>query len=134
MVTVVCLAGSLIMHLAVLEKKSNFFLLFILMLEFGFSMIMFAFVLTTLFSKAKTAAAVGALSTLMVSALYYLQVFATGVVPNWGYWLLSLMSPPALSMAVDKVSLYLTLSPVMKENTTAITGAFSDDGFRINRQ
>ena len=107
MVTVVCLAGSLIMHLVVLEQKSNFFLLFILMLEFGFSMILFAFVLTTLFSKAKTAAAVGALSTLMVSALYYLQVFAEGVVPNWGYWLLSLMSPPALSMAVDKVSFYL---------------------------
>ena len=134
MVTVVCLAGSLIMHLAVLEQKSNFFMLFILMLEFGFSMIMFAFVLTTIFSKAKTAAAVGALSTLMVSALYYLQVFATGLIPNWGYWILSLMSPPALSMAVDKVNFYFALSPVMKGKTTAITGTFSDDGFRVNRQ
>ena len=102
MVFIVCLAGSIIMHFVILEQKGNFFLLLILMFEFGLSLIMFAFVLTTLFSKAKTAAVVGAFSTILVSLLYYLQLYLTGI-PNYANWLLGLLSPPAMTMAVDKV-------------------------------
>ena len=63
---------------------------------------MFAFVLTTLVSKAKTAAVVGAFSTILVSLLYYLQLYLTGI-PNYANWLLGLLSPPAMTMAVDQV-------------------------------
>ena len=73
MIFIVCLAGSIIMHFVILEQKSNFFLLLILMFEFGLSLIMFAFVLTTLFSKAKTAAAVGGLGYDNVFNLFIFQ-------------------------------------------------------------
>ena len=102
MVFIACLAASIIMHFVILEQKGNFILLLILMFEFGLSLIMFAFVLTTLFSKAKTAAVVGALSTTLVSFLYYLQIYLTNI-PSYANWLLGLISPPAMTMAIDKV-------------------------------
>ena len=52
MVLIVSIFGTIIMHFIVLNQ-SNFLVLFILILEFGLSMIMFAFIMTTLFSKGK---------------------------------------------------------------------------------
>ena len=107
MVSIVSLVGTLIMHLIVFENsRSNigtFFLLFVLILEFGLSMIMFAFIMTTLFSKAKVAAAVGGLVTVMAAAFFYLQVFASGM-SNYIFWIMSLLSQPAFAMAIDRVS------------------------------
>ena len=53
MVSIVSLIGTIIMNFIVLDNRSagTFFLLFVLILEFGLSMIMFAFIMTTLFSK-----------------------------------------------------------------------------------
>ena len=55
MVSIVSLIGTIIVHLIVLDNRrgnvGTFFLLFVLILEFGLSMIMFAFIMTTLFSK-----------------------------------------------------------------------------------
>ena len=55
MVSIVSLIGTILMHLIVLDNSrgnvGTFFLLFLLILEFGLSMIMFAFIMTTLFSK-----------------------------------------------------------------------------------
>ena len=55
MVSIVSLIGTILMHLIVLDNSrgnvGTFFLLFVLILEFGLSMIMFAFIMTTLFSK-----------------------------------------------------------------------------------
>ena len=54
--------------------NSYFIIILLLMVEFGFSVIMFAFMLTALFSKAKTAAAVGGITVMLVACFYYLQV------------------------------------------------------------
>ena len=54
--------------------KSYYFIILLLMVEFGFSIIMFAFMMTAIFSKAKTAGAVGGISMMLVACLYYLQV------------------------------------------------------------
>ena len=73
MVLIVSLIGTLIMHFIVLDN-SNFIILFVLILEFGLSMIMFAFIMTTLFSKAKSAAAAGGLISIMAACFFYIQV------------------------------------------------------------
>ena len=49
-------------------------IIFLLMLEYGFSIIMFSFMLTALFSKAKTAGNAGGFALFLITTLYYLQV------------------------------------------------------------
>lgn len=101
MVVIVALLGTIIMHFVVIGN-SNFLVLFILILEFGLSMIMFAFIMTTLFSKAKVAAGVGGLVSIMAACFFYVQVFAKGL-PSYAFWLMSLLSQPAFAMAIDRV-------------------------------
>lgn len=52
MVLVIAVIAAAVMTGIVLDN-GHFFLIFFLTFEFGLSMIMFAFILTTLFSKAK---------------------------------------------------------------------------------
>ena len=69
------LLGSVLINFIVFNTtKSYYWILLALMVSFGFSIIMFAFMLTAIFSKAKTAGAVGGLSMMLVATLYYLQV------------------------------------------------------------
>ena len=56
MVLVVSIIATIIVYFVVLDNRGNvgiLFLLFFLIFEFGISMIMFAFIFTTLFSNAK---------------------------------------------------------------------------------
>ena len=101
-VAIVSLIGTIIMSFVVLNN-ANFMLLFVLIFEFGLSMIMFAFIMTTLFSKAKVAAGVGGLVTIMSACFFYIQVFVTGF-PETAFWFLSLLSQPAFAFAIDRVS------------------------------
>ena len=52
MVLMISLVACILTYFIVIPS-SNFLVLFVLMLEFGLSMIMFAFILTAMFSKAK---------------------------------------------------------------------------------
>eukprot|EP00095_Tigriopus_kingsejongensis_P007733 maker-scaffold200_size264178-snap-gene-0.10 protein:Tk07733 transcript:maker-scaffold200_size264178-snap-gene-0.10-mRNA-1 annotation:"atp-binding cassette sub-family a member 5" len=134
MILFISLIGSVLVYFVVI-KSTNFFVLFALMFEFGLSMIMFAFMLTALFSKAKVrrdsspirpgiqtvvplesvhhhsillfqlAGFVGGLSTMLLSCLYYLEVFLAGS-PEIIFWLLSLLSPTAFAMGVDKLMFF----------------------------
>merc|ERR1719347_1364622 len=55
-VLIASVLGSVLLHLIVLNNTSSYFLpLLLVMLEFGLTVIMFAFMMTALFSKAKTA-------------------------------------------------------------------------------
>ncbi|XP_059079473.1 cholesterol transporter ABCA5-like isoform X1 [Tigriopus californicus] len=101
MVLIIAIIGSVLVYFVVI-KSTNFWVLFVLMFEFGLSMIMFAFMLTSLFSKAKPAGIVGGLSTMLLSCLYYLQVFLSGS-HEIIFWLLGLLSPTAFAMGVDKL-------------------------------
>ena len=71
-------------------------------------MIMFAFILTSFFDKAKTASGLGALCVVLLSCFYYLQVFLEDV-PTVTYWFISLLSPPAFAIAVDRVMIRLSI-------------------------
>ena len=74
LIIITSLLGSLLISFLVLTSRTYFLLTFTLMLLFGLTIIMFAFLLTALFSKAKTAATVGGLSTMAFTMLYYIQV------------------------------------------------------------
>ena len=55
---------------------------------------------------------VGGLSLIMISALYYLQLFLANS-PEYVFWLLSLLSPTALAMGIDKASTAPSVSKVV---------------------
>ena len=74
LIVISSLLGSLLISLVVFSSSTYFLITFVLMLEFGLTIIMFAFMLTALFSKAKTAATVGGMSTMAFTMLYYIQV------------------------------------------------------------
>ena len=74
LIIITSLLGSLLISFLVFTSKTFFLITFTLMLQFGLTIIMFAFLLTALFSKAKTAATVGGMSTMAFTMLYYIQV------------------------------------------------------------
>lgn len=53
--------------------------------------------------SARVAAGVGGLISIMAACFFYIQVFAEGM-PNYAFWLMSLLSQPAFAMAIDRVS------------------------------
>ncbi|XP_023324416.1 ATP-binding cassette sub-family A member 9 [Eurytemora carolleeae] len=98
--------GSLLMNFIVFNNTSSYLpVLFVLMFEFGLSIIMFAFVMTALFSKAKSAGISGGLSILIISLFYYLQVYLSDSPPGV-FWLIGLLSPAAFSMSMDKILVF----------------------------
>ena len=56
------------------KTNSYYFIILLLMTLYGFSIIMFAFMMTAIFSKAKTAGTAGGISVMLVSCLVLLQV------------------------------------------------------------
>ena len=103
MVLAISVIATLIVSFIIIDSHGNFGILLFITFEFGLSMIMFAFILTSFFTKAKTAAAAGGLMVVLLSCFYYLQVFMDNV-PTVVFWFLSLLSPNAFAMAVDRVS------------------------------
>ena len=62
MVIMISLIACLVTYFIVIPS-SKFWVIFVLMLEFGLSMIMFAFILTAMFSKAKASSTTSATYT-----------------------------------------------------------------------
>jgi len=71
------------------------------MVEFGFSIIMFAFMMTAIFGKAKTVGAVGGISMMLGACLYYLQVFFNST--SSLFWFIGFLSPSAFAMGIDTI-------------------------------
>lgn len=96
----------ILLPLANVFQKANIFLLFLVFILYGFSSIMFGFMLTPFFNKAKVAGVVGNLVQISFSLLFYLQVFLEDEVSPGVFWGLSLLSPCAFAFAIDKVILF----------------------------
>ena len=105
---VIGILATLIMRFIVVETIAIGYVLLITIL-FGFSMITFGFVITAMFNKAKPAAIAGGLSILLLSALYYIQVFFSDSSSSILFWFISLLSPSAFAMGLDQVRLQLKL-------------------------
>lgn len=102
LLSVVCI---IILPLAGVFKHANNGIVFVLFVIYGFSSIVLALLMTPFFSKAKTAGAVGTLVQLLMSLLFYIQVFVGDSIDSVYYWLMALMSPCAFSMGIDKILL-----------------------------
>ncbi|KAK7506756.1 hypothetical protein BaRGS_00002231 [Batillaria attramentaria] len=97
-------------------ENSNPFLLFLLLMLYGMTIIALAFLLTPFFNKAKPAGLVASFSTLLLSMMY-LVVSQTRMYTNDGIeydvpvpaqWAMCLLSPCALALALDK-GIYLDI-------------------------
>ena len=107
-VTVICVG---ICALVRLMANSDMVLLFLILFAYGLSVITMSFAMTSMFDKATKAGAMGGFIT-MVFSLLYLPVSLTRTyevdgpvssIPVWGQFLLCLLSPVAVALAVDQV-------------------------------
>ena len=73
MVTFIALLVSLVSKFVII-KSISFGVIFLICEIFGFTLIMFAFMVTALFSKRKAAGAFGGIITMLMALTYYLQV------------------------------------------------------------
>ncbi|XP_076447270.1 cholesterol transporter ABCA5-like isoform X2 [Babylonia areolata] len=98
-------------------ENSNMFIFFLMLLLYGLSIIALAFLLTPFFKKAKPAGLVASFLTIIMS-LAYLAVSQTRTVTDTEYtnsvppeaqWVMCLLSPVALALAVD-MGLYLDVT------------------------
>ncbi|KAL5018612.1 hypothetical protein ScPMuIL_004334 [Solemya velum] len=113
-------------------SNSNLFLFFLMLVEYGLSIIALGFLVTPFFNKAQTAGGLASLFTMLIS-LTYLGVSltrtysSTGVptysVPPAGRWALCLLSPVALALAMDQ-GIYLDLARGGMGFDTATDGDF----------
>lgn len=100
LLSLVCI---ILLPLATVFQKANLFLLFLLFVLYGSSSIMFGFMLTPFFNKAKVAGVVGNLVQISLSLLFYLQVYLEDEVNPGLFWGLGIFSPCAFAFAIDKV-------------------------------
>ncbi|XP_072383028.1 cholesterol transporter ABCA5-like [Diabrotica undecimpunctata] len=82
----------------------NLLLIFILMVLYGISLIMFAFMLTPFFDKARTAGVLSSFILVLIVVLYYVEQLVSGKNPQL-VWALSLLSPAGFAAALDKVAM-----------------------------
>ncbi|PVD38361.1 hypothetical protein C0Q70_00975 [Pomacea canaliculata] len=110
---IILLVTVLVVILASVGKffqHSNIFLLFVMLMLYGLSIIALAFLLTPFFSKARTAGSIASFSTIVISLLYLAVSQTRTTTPN-GYqyavppsaqWVMCLLSPIALALAMDQ--------------------------------
>ena len=103
---------TLLCWISSLYVNCNLFILFLLFLFYGFSMVCLAFMATPFFNKAELAGNVVSLVT-MALGFVYMAVSSTrdfssrdgpvSAVPSWCQWVLALLSPVAFTLALDQV-------------------------------
>ncbi|EDV27708.1 uncharacterized protein TRIADDRAFT_53677 [Trichoplax adhaerens] len=93
---------TIIAVVASLYRASNPFIIFLLLFLYGLSIVTFSFMLTPFFNKATVAGAVGSLSTVAFTALYFpVTLLPT---PPFAKWILSLLSPVALALSLSQAT------------------------------
>ncbi|XP_060574789.1 cholesterol transporter ABCA5-like isoform X2 [Ruditapes philippinarum] len=115
-IIVVTLVVIVIATVSKFFANSNMFLFFLMLALYGLSIIGISFSLTPFFSKAQVAGVIASLSSMMISLLYLIVSLtrtytSTGVqytIPVWARWLLCLLSPVSLALAVDQ-AIYLDI-------------------------
>ncbi|XP_071532999.1 cholesterol transporter ABCA5-like [Panulirus ornatus] len=105
-VLALALVCIILLPLAQVFRHADLFLLFILLVLYGFSSIVFALMLTPFFNKSKVAGVVANLIQVFLSLLFYLQVYMESKIDQGVFWALALLSPCAFSFAIDKVIVF----------------------------
>ncbi|CAK8683815.1 unnamed protein product [Clavelina lepadiformis] len=101
-ILVMTLVMTIIAVFGQLFPNSNFLIVFLLFYLYGLSLEMFSFLLTTFFSNARTAGAIGSVLSILLGVLYL--IFAFTNISQTVAWALSLLSPTAFAIGVDQIS------------------------------
>ncbi|CAH1111719.1 unnamed protein product [Psylliodes chrysocephalus] len=80
--------------------NTNFLLIFVLIVLYCFSIIMFGFMITPFFDKSGTAGILSNFIVIIMSMFYFVQVFLKESNPI-ALWFLSLISPSGFALAID---------------------------------
>ena len=95
-----------------LIQNSNLFLFFLILFLYGLTIITMSFMITPFFKKAESAGGLASFATMFFSLLYllisltrnsYSDVGPVSTIPVGAQWLLCLISPVALALAIDQV-------------------------------
>ncbi|XP_014224369.1 ATP-binding cassette sub-family A member 5-like isoform X2 [Trichogramma pretiosum] len=82
-------------------QHTHFLPIFLLVVLYSFSVIMFAFMITPFFDKSQTAGVLGNFAVTILSLMYFIQVFVDDS-SSVSFWLVSLLSPTGVALAMDK--------------------------------
>ncbi|KOX68527.1 ATP-binding cassette sub-family A member 5 [Melipona quadrifasciata] len=93
--------GVILLFTLQMFQHTHFLPIFLLVVLYSFSIIMFAFMITPFFDKSRTAGVLGNFAVTIMSLMYFIQVFIndSSSVP---FWLVSLLSPTGVALAMDK--------------------------------
>lgn len=100
---VLVLSGVAVLLLFTLQmfQHTHFLPIFLLVVLYSLSIIMFAFMITPFFDKARTAGVLGNFAVTILSLMYFIQVFVDDS-SSISFWLVSLLSPTGVALAMDK--------------------------------
>ena len=109
LVSVLC---TIVARFASLFSVSSMFLVLVILLLYGLTIITLSFAITPFFNKAETAGGYASFATIIFSLLYlavsltrdgYNEEGPVSSIPAAGQWALCLMSPVAMALAIDQV-------------------------------
>ncbi|XP_046734287.1 cholesterol transporter ABCA5-like isoform X1 [Diprion similis] len=82
-------------------QHTHFLPIFLLVVLYSFSVIMFGFMITPFFDKSRTAGVLGNFAVTILSLMYFIQVFVDDS-SSIAFWVASLISPSGVALAMDK--------------------------------
>ncbi|XP_058795656.1 cholesterol transporter ABCA5-like isoform X2 [Phymastichus coffea] len=82
-------------------QHTDFLPIFLLVVLYSFSVIMFGFMITPFFDKSRTAGVLGNFAVTILSLMYFIQVFVDDST-SISFWVVSLISPTGVALAMDK--------------------------------
>lgn len=82
-------------------QNTNYLLIFLLVVLYSLSVIMFGFMITPFFDKSRTAGIIGNFAVNIMSLFYFIQVFVDNS-SSVALWLVSLISSTGFALAMDK--------------------------------
>lgn len=95
---------TLMVYVLHILPNTDIFIVFVLSLLYGLTIVMFSFMATPFFNKSKVAGSVLGLLMLVFSFFYMFAVFLKGRVPAWVFYVVALLSPAAFTLGIEKVS------------------------------
>ncbi|XP_049766661.1 cholesterol transporter ABCA5-like isoform X1 [Schistocerca cancellata] len=107
-VLVLTIISTVLLFTLKVFQHTSYLLVFLLILLYSLSIIMFGFMLTPFFDKSRTAGILGNFAVNIMSLLYFIQVFVDDS-SSIAFWVVSLISSTGFALAMDK-ALVLDLS------------------------
>ncbi|XP_031848316.1 cholesterol transporter ABCA5 isoform X1 [Nomia melanderi] len=93
--------GVVLLFTLQMFQHTHFLPIFLLVVLYSFSIIMFAFMITPFFDKSRTAGVLGNFAVTILSLMYFIQVFVKDS-SSISFWVVSLLSPTGVALAMDK--------------------------------